>query len=88
MFTLNQLLVAYIYIQGFIQGGISPHFFYLPIKVKCLQKSHIILEKQSEFSIFASQQNSSESDSTASKSTSSSCGPSMAIIISFDSEEG
>ncbi len=41
------------------RGGYPPTFFYLLIKVNCLQKSHIILEKQSEFNIFASQQNSS-----------------------------
>ncbi len=31
-----------------MQGGDIPPLFYLPIKVNCLQKSHIILEKQSE----------------------------------------
>ncbi len=66
--------------QSKCQGGYPP-LFYLPIKVNCLQKSHIILKNNQSSVFLHHNQNSSESDSTASKSTSSSCGPSMAIII-------
>ncbi len=74
-------------------GDIPPTFFTYLLKLIAYKKV-ILYWKNNQSSVFLHHNKirlgfiDFHSDSTASKSTSSSCGPSIAIIISFDSEEG
>ncbi len=79
--------------QSKCQGGYPPHFFTYLLKLIAYKKV-ILYWKNNQSSVLLHHNKirlgfiDFHSDSTASKLTSSSCGPSMAIIISFDSEEG
>ncbi len=79
--------------QSKCQEGYLPHFFTYLLKLIAYKKV-ILYWKNNPSSVFLHHNKirlgfiDFHSDSTASKLTSSSCGPSMAIIISFDSEEG
>ncbi len=75
------------------RGGYPPTFFTYLLKLIAYKKV-ILYWKNNQSPVFLHHNKirlgfiDFHSDSTASKLTSSSCGPSMAIIISFDSEEG